>query len=45
MKYLETTFRAAQPSAGRFFYPSAGPLTLGPLTLPSPPWGEGEAAS
>ena len=33
MKHRETRLRAAQPLAGQFFCPPAGPLTLGPLTL------------
>lgn len=45
MKHVETTLKAAQPRAGQFFCPATGPLTLDPLTLPSPQWGEGEAAS
>jgi len=45
MKHLEITLRAAQPRAGRFFCLPMSPLTLGPLTLPSPQRGEGEAAA
>jgi hypothetical protein len=37
MKHRETRFRAAQPSAGRFFCPETRPLTL-----PSPLRGEGK---
>ncbi len=39
MKHRETRLCGPELSSGRFFCPAASPLTL-----PSPQWGEGEAA-
>jgi len=44
MKHRETRLCGPELASGHFFCPAACPLTLGPLTLPSPQWGEGEAA-
>jgi hypothetical protein len=41
MRHRETRLCGPDLDSGRFFCPLAGPLTLGPLTLPSPRWGEG----
>src|SRR5215510_1408688 len=45
MKHQKARLRAAQPMAGRFFCLRTAPLTLGPLTLPSPWRGRGRAVT
>lgn len=42
MKHQETRLGSPELSSGYFFCPLNGPLTLGPLTLPSPQWEEGD---